>query len=146
MILKKLYFPKSNKIPKQVSIQFTFRFLNLAKKKCLIATLYKRKSINNFNFLGKIRLNFYYNKMTKKMYSKLLEKHKNSVFQILKIGKAIQPFTILILIRQFGKKYTWLCNYLEIKSQKGSLSLVILIIQIIPTTYLFSIQHLILRK
>ena len=43
-------------------------------------------------FIGKIRLNFHYKKMTEKMYDKLLEKHKNSVFQILKIGKAFSHF------------------------------------------------------
>ena len=61
-------------------------------------------------------LNFHYKKMTKKMSNKLLEKHKNSVFQILKIGKASSHFDFTSTI---GKKYTGLCNYLEIKSQKG---------------------------
>ena len=66
-------------------------------------------------FVGKIKLNFHYKKMTEKMYDKLLEKHKNSVFQILKIGKAFSHFDLNLTI---GKKYTWLCNYLKIKSEK----------------------------
>ena len=47
------------------------------------------KRVSNFNFslvfVGKIKLNFYYKKMTEKMYDNLQEKYKNSVFQILKI-------------------------------------------------------------
>ena len=61
------------------------------------------------SIFGKNRLNFHYRKMTEKMYDKLLEKY--SVFQILN-----SCLTILILIRQLGKKYTCLCNYLKIKS------------------------------
>ena len=50
------------------------------------------------------------------MYDKLPEKHKNSVFDIIKIGKAFSHFDFNSTIR---KKYTWLCNYLQIKSWKG---------------------------
>ena len=50
--------------------------------------------------VGKIRLNFQYKKMTKKMYEKLLEKHKNSVFQILKIGKAFSHFDFNLTVRK----------------------------------------------
>ena len=53
--------------------------------------------------------------MTEKMYDRLLEKYKNGVFQILKIGKAFSHFDFNLAI---GKKYTWLCNYLKIKSEK----------------------------
>ena len=67
-------------------------------------------------FVGKIMLNFHYKKMTEKMYDKLLEKCKNSVFQILKIGKAFSHFALNFTI---GKKYTCLCHYLKIKSEKG---------------------------
>ena len=61
--------------------------------------------------------------MTKKMYGKVEEKHKNSVFQILKIGKAFGHFDFNSTIR---KKYTWL--------SKSWLT-----IQINSPTYLFSI-------
>ena len=65
-------------------------------------------------FVGKIRLNFHYKKMTEKMYDKLLEKHKNSVFQILKIGKAFSHFDfnstiwkkIHLVAQLFGNKVT----------------------------------------
>ena len=56
-------------------------------------------------------LNFHYEKMTEKMYDKLLEKY--SVFQILKIDKAFSHFDFNSTIRE---KYTWLYNYLKIKS------------------------------
>ena len=50
--------------------------------------LYNRKSASNFNFwlafVGKIKTNFSYKKMTGKMYDNLQEKYKNNVFQILK--------------------------------------------------------------
>ena len=62
-------------------------------------------------FVGKIKLNFHYKKMTEKIY----DKYKNGVFQILKIGKAFSHFGLNLTI---GKKYTWLCNYLKIKSEK----------------------------
>ena len=39
-------------------------------------------------FVGKIKLNFQYKKMTEKMYYNLLEKYNNSVFLILKICEA----------------------------------------------------------
>ena len=75
--------------------------------------------VSNFNlslvFVSKIKLNFY-KKMTQKMHDNLQKKYKNSVFQILKICKRL---VILILIQQLGKKYTGLCNCLEISSQKG---------------------------
>ena len=51
-------------------------------------------------FVGKIRLNIHFKKMTKKMYGKLLEKHKNSVFKILKIGKASSDFDFNLTIRK----------------------------------------------
>ena len=49
-------------------------------------------------FVGKIRLNFHYKKMTEKMYDKLLEKY--SVFQILKIDKAFSHFDFNSTIRE----------------------------------------------
>ena len=51
-------------------------------------------------FVGKIKLNFHYKKMTEKMYHKLLEKYKDSVFQILKIGKAFSNFGLNLTIRK----------------------------------------------
>ena len=56
--------------------------------------------------------------MTKKMYDNLLEKFKNNVFQILKLCKitTLHGLAILILIQQLRKKYTGLCNCLEIRS------------------------------
>ena len=50
--------------------------------------------------------------MTEKMYDKVVEKHKNSVFQILKIGKAFSHFdfnstirkTIHLVVQLFGNK------------------------------------------
>ena len=51
-------------------------------------------------FVGKIKLNFHYKKMTEKMYDKLLEKYKNSVFQILKISKAFSNFGLNLTIRK----------------------------------------------
>ena len=50
--------------------------------------------------------------MTKKMHGKLLEKHKNSVFQILKIGKVFSHFDfnstirkkIHLVVQLFGNK------------------------------------------
>ena len=39
-------------------------------------------------FVGKIKLNFQYKKITEKMYYNLLEKYNNSVFLILKICEA----------------------------------------------------------
>ena len=38
--------------------------------------------------------------MTKKMYGKVVEKHKNSVFQILKIAKAFSHFDFNTTIRK----------------------------------------------
>ena len=75
MILKKLYFPKSAK--SHNTYQFTYWFLNLAKKNCLITILYNRKMLVISTFVGKIKLNFHYEKMTKNMWDMLLEKHKN---------------------------------------------------------------------
>ena len=62
--------------------------------------------------VGKIRLNFHYKKMNEKMYDKLLEKHKNNVIQILKIGKAFSHFDfnstirkkIHLVVQLFGNK------------------------------------------
>ena len=51
--------------------------------------------------------------MTKKMYDNSLQKYKNSVFQILKMCKAFSNFDFNSTIR---KKYTGMCNYLELKS------------------------------
>ena len=60
-------------------------------------------SISNFNFLlvfvGKIKLNSYYKKMTEKMYDNLQEKYRNSVFQILKICKAFSNLDFNSTIR-----------------------------------------------
>ena len=38
--------------------------------------------------------------MTEKIYDNLLEKHKNSVFQILKIGKAFSDFDFNSTVRK----------------------------------------------
>ena len=38
--------------------------------------------------------------MTKKMYGKVVEKHKNSVFQILKIAKVFSHFDFNTTIRK----------------------------------------------
>ena len=65
-------------------------------------------------FVGKIKLNFHYKKMTEKMYGNFQKKYKSSAFQILKICKAFL-IAILFLIRELGKTYTGLCNCLEIK-------------------------------
>ena len=51
-------------------------------------------------FVGKIKLNFYYKKMTEKMYDNLLEKYKNCVFQILKICKAFKNFDFNLTIKK----------------------------------------------
>ena len=51
-------------------------------------------------FVSKIRLNFHYKIMTEKMYDKLLEKYKNSIFQILKICKAFSNFDFNSTIRK----------------------------------------------
>ena len=51
-------------------------------------------------FVSKTRLNFYYKKMAKKMYDKVVEKHKNNVFQTLKIGKAFSQFDFNSAIRK----------------------------------------------
>ena len=65
--------------------------------------LHNRKSVSNSNFplvfVGKINLNFYYKKMTEKMYDNLQEKYISSVFQILKICKAFSNFDFSILWR-----------------------------------------------
>ena len=53
--------------------------------------------------------------MTEKMYDNLEEKYKNSAFQISKYAKRL---AILMLIQQLWKKYTRLCNSLEINSSK----------------------------
>ena len=55
--------------------------------------------------------------MTEKMYDNLQVKYKNNVFQILKICKALSNFVFNSAIRK--KKYTVLCNCLEIRSYKG---------------------------
>ena len=55
-------------------------------------------------FVGKIKLNFQYKKMTEKMYYNLLEKYNNSVFLILKIYKAFSNFDFNSTIR---KKIHW---------------------------------------
>ena len=63
-------------------------------------------------FVGKIRLTFHYKKMSEKIYGKLLEKHKNSVFHISKIGKAFSHFDfnstirkkIHLVVQLFGNK------------------------------------------
>ena len=40
-------------------------------------------------FVGKIKLNFHYKKMTEKMYDKLLEKYKNSFFSDFKNRQSV---------------------------------------------------------
>ena len=54
--------------------------------------------------MGKIKLNFYYEKMTRKTYDNLHEKYENSVFQILKICKAFSNFDFNSTI----KKKNWI--------------------------------------
>ena len=58
--------------------------------------LHNKESVSDFNFslvfVDKIKLNFYYKKMTEKMYDSLQEKYKKSVFHILKIYKAFSNF------------------------------------------------------
>ena len=56
-------------------------------------------------FVGKIKLNFNYKKMTEKMCDNFQEKCKNSVFQILKICKAFRNFDFNSTIRE---KMHWL--------------------------------------
>ena len=94
MILKKVCFQ---------SINLSIGFLKQAKKKCLITVPYTRKSVSNFNFLsvfvGKIKLNFYYKKITDKMYDNMKGKYKNNVFQILKICKVFNSFDFSSTIR-----------------------------------------------
>ena len=51
-------------------------------------------------FVGKIKLNFHYKKMTEKMYDNLQEKYKSSVFQIFKICKAFSNFDFNSTIRR----------------------------------------------
>ena len=51
-------------------------------------------------FVGKLKLNCHSKKMTEKMYDKLLEKYKNSAFQILKIAKAFNHFDLYLTIRK----------------------------------------------
>ena len=51
-------------------------------------------------FVGKIRINFHDKKMTEEIYDKLLEKYKNSAFQILKIGKAFSNFDFNSTVRK----------------------------------------------
>ena len=47
-----------------------------------MTVLYNRKSVSNFNvslvFVGKIELNFYYKKMTEKMYDNVQDKYDNN--------------------------------------------------------------------
>ena len=97
MILKKLYFPKSSKISKQVSIYIS------------VFKLSQEYIIENvlviLIFVGKIKLNFLCKKMTeKKMYENLLEKYKNSVFHVLEICKAFSNFDFDLTI---NKKIHW---------------------------------------
>ena len=51
-------------------------------------------------FVGKIKLNCHYIKMTKKMYDNLQEKYKNNLFQILNIHKASYNFDFNSSIRK----------------------------------------------
>ena len=54
--------------------------------------------------------------MTEKMYDKLLEKYKNSVFQILKIGKAFSHFDLNSTIKKQTHSLAQLFeNYITIK-------------------------------
>ena len=73
--------------------------------------------MSNFNFslvfVGKIKFNFHYKKMTEKMYDNLQKKYESSVFQILKICKAFSNFDFNLTIR---KKYTGFCNCFKTRS------------------------------
>ena len=65
--------------------------------------------ISNFNFLlvfiGKIKLNFHYKKMTEKMYNNLLQEiYKNNVLLILKECTALRNFEF---ISSIIKKIHW---------------------------------------
>ena len=51
-------------------------------------------------FVVKVKLNFQYKMMTEKTYYNLLQKYKNSVFQILKIWKAFSNFDVNSTIRK----------------------------------------------
>ena len=51
-------------------------------------------------FVGKIKLNFHYKKMTEEIVDNLQEKYKNSVFQILKTCKALSNFDFNLTIRK----------------------------------------------
>ena len=60
--------------------------------------------MSSFNFslvfVGKIKLNSHYKKMTEKTVDNLQKKYKNSVFQILKICKALSNFNFNLTIRK----------------------------------------------
>ena len=95
MILKKLYFPRSSKISKQVSIYIS------------VFKLSQEYIIENVLviLIFLVKLNFLYKKMTeKKMYENLLEKYKNSVFRILEICKAFSNFDFDL---RLSKKIHW---------------------------------------
>ena len=59
-------------------------------------------------FVGKIKLNFQYKKMTEKMYHNLFENYNNSGFLILKICKAFCSFDFNSTIR---KKIHWIVQF-----------------------------------
>ena len=60
--------------------------------------------MSSFNFslvfVGKIKLNSHYKKMTEKTVDNLQKKYKHSVFQILKTCKALSNFNFNLTIRK----------------------------------------------
>ena len=69
-----------------------------------IMEMEERKFKFLLNFLGKIKLNFQYKKITEKMYYNLLEKYNISLFLILTLCKAFSNFGFNLTIR---KKIHW---------------------------------------
>ena len=66
-------------------------------------------------FVGKIKLNFHYKKMTKKCMTICWRNIKIVFFRFKKNTKRL---AIFILIRQIGRKYTGLCNCLKKKGHR----------------------------
>ena len=92
MILKKVYFPKSNKISKQVSICISV--FKLSQQYYII-----EKVLVLSIFVGKIKLNFYYKKMSECIT--ICRRNIKIVFsKILKIYKAFSNFDFDSTIRE----------------------------------------------
>ena len=123
MILKKVYFLSTSRFF-QLSHEnvFNSNTIQLIKKVLVISISCQIFSVKLIYYK-----NFYYKKMTEKMYGNLQKKYENIVFQILKIYKAFSNFGYNSTIR---KNYSGLHNCLEIRSQGG--------FQINSSTYSFS--------